>query len=82
MTHTSPNAYTAADFGEPAMLQAKELLTPAAMLSAVGAELAARDKRMAALELELRELRAKLETIERGGRPKLVLPSSPGAMIA
>ncbi len=68
---------------ERAMLQARELLTPAAVLSAVGAELAARDKRITALELELKVLRETIAAIERGEKRRApIIPFDKTSLIA
>lgn len=59
-------------------------ITPLAVLEACGEIFAEQQKRTDGLERELKELRGKLETIERGTKPaaRLVTPTNPGAVIA
>lgn len=92
MTHANWNDYSAADFDletramgqESKMADSTITLTPLSVLRASAEVFGEQAKRLAGLERELRELREKLETIERGTKPaaRLVTPSTPGAMIA
>jgi hypothetical protein len=83
MTSSNWEDYSAADL-EPQQARAprRQALNAKHILAAVGAEIAARDKRIASLEHELKELREKIEAMERGGKPRQVVPFDKSSMIA